>query len=616
MSYPTVKNISLDIYNNSIICVNAKQSDTNRYIEVTCTEYGKKIVLDKNEIKAYVGYTKPDGHFSLNDATVLENGNVQIELTEQMLSVVGKCKADVMLAYADGKLDVNQENELIVYNSSTISTMPFYINVLLSSVNKDIVESSDEYNSFLRSMEKMIALDKALQHNENERQDNEDARKIAENIREQQEAKRIETFRINEENRQSTFETNEENRQDEFDTNETNRINEFSTNETTRQTTFEDNEAVRQSTFDENEESRQNEFDTNETNRINEFSTNETNRQNTFDSNEKTKRQDVFDTNETNRINEFDTNENGRISTFTTNETNRQNIFESNEETRETTFNTSMASWDTDVDNAVKNCTDTTNNAILAEATRKTTFESSMTTWGNKVDTITTDCNNAENLRVEAENNRVIVEEARVESEDSRNLAETTRDEAENGRVQEEENRVIAENLRVEAEDARVLAEQERETNVSNVISECNTVIENADSAVERANVAAEACENIIAGILYPVGSIYMSVNDVNPSLLFGGTWEQIKDTFLLAAGDTYEAGEIGGESEVTLTVDEIPSHSHGLSQSYSYGSGGTSATVGYNPSSVSYNTGSVGNSQPHNNMPPYLTVYMWQRIE
>ena len=51
---------------------------------------------------------------------------------------------------------------------------------------------------------------------------------------------------------------------------------------------------------------------------------------------------------------------------------------------------------------------------------------------------------------------------------------------------------------------------------------------------------------------IYPVGSIYISAASTSPATLFGGTWEQIKDTFLLAAGDTYTAGETVGEAEHT----------------------------------------------------------------
>ena len=61
----------------------------------------------------------------------------------------------------------------------------------------------------------------------------------------------------------------------------------------------------------------------------------------------------------------------------------------------------------------------------------------------------------------------------------------------------------------------------------------------------------------------YPVGSIYLSVNSTNPGTIFGGSWEQIKDRFLLACGSTYSNGSTGGESTHKLTVDEMPSHNH-----------------------------------------------------
>ena len=66
-----------------------------------------------------------------------------------------------------------------------------------------------------------------------------------------------------------------------------------------------------------------------------------------------------------------------------------------------------------------------------------------------------------------------------------------------------------------------------------------------------------------VIDMVYPVGAIYMSVNSTNPASLFGGTWEQIKDRFLLSAGDSYSAGSTGGEAEHTLTYGEMPVHSH-----------------------------------------------------
>lgn len=63
---------------------------------------------------------------------------------------------------------------------------------------------------------------------------------------------------------------------------------------------------------------------------------------------------------------------------------------------------------------------------------------------------------------------------------------------------------------------------------------------------------------NDVINIMYPVGSIYMSVNDVNPSTLFGGTWERIQDRFLLAAGSTFAAGNTGGSKDAVVV-----SHTH-----------------------------------------------------
>lgn len=134
---------------------------------------------------------------------------------------------------------------------------------------------------------------------------------------------------------------------------------------------------------------------------------------------------------------------------------------------------------------------------------------------------------------------------------------------------------------------------------------------------------------------IYPVGSIYMSINNTNPSTLFGGTWEQIKDCFLLSAGNKYIAGSVGGEEQVTLKVSEMPSHTHtqnphGHSQHPStwmnVGSSQIPRTGGYYYAnaehSADYWTGNTtatnnytGGSGPHNNMPPYLVVYVWKRV-
>jgi hypothetical protein len=147
-----------------------------------------------------------------------------------------------------------------------------------------------------------------------------------------------------------------------------------------------------------------------------------------------------------------------------------------------------------------------------------------------------------------------------------------------------------------------------------------------------------------IVDAVYPVGSIYMSVNSANPSTLFGGTWEQIEDTFLLAAGQTYTAGDIGGEAEHTLAKEELPTEHMTFRRLYNAADGSTvdvmaaSQTDGsigvadgtngrpdinFHAATISgITTGqkamqyTYGGDQPHNNMPPYLVVYMWRRTQ
>lgn len=141
------------------------------------------------------------------------------------------------------------------------------------------------------------------------------------------------------------------------------------------------------------------------------------------------------------------------------------------------------------------------------------------------------------------------------------------------------------------------------------------------------------SAENIktyeIIDLIYPVGAIYMSVNSANPSVLFGGSWEQIQDSFLLASGSTYSAGSTGGAAshyhttaDHTLTINEIPGHSHNFNNA---DDGGSSSAWAYQNSyrtSSKNSTDTTGGGQPHNhgntgqasNLPPYLSVYIWKR--
>lgn len=130
---------------------------------------------------------------------------------------------------------------------------------------------------------------------------------------------------------------------------------------------------------------------------------------------------------------------------------------------------------------------------------------------------------------------------------------------------------------------------------------------------------------NEILGLVYPVGSIYMSINNVSPVTLFGGKWVQIQGRFLLGASDVYKANTTGGEATHTLTANEMPEHAHYMA------SGNSGGDDTWTPDAGSYLVDSVttdkmtywaqigmnnaGGSAAHNNMPPYLVVYMWRRL-
>ena len=170
------------------------------------------------------------------------------------------------------------------------------------------------------------------------------------------------------------------------------------------------------------------------------------------------------------------------------------------------------------------------------------------------------------------------------------------------------------------------------------------TTKEYVDNAIAASGGGGGLTPTQIVDLIYPVGSTYISFNSTNPNTLFGGTWEQIKDTFLLAAGDTYTAGTTGGSADAVVVSHNHTqvAHSHGTGnstytkfpvaksaasiyndnadlmsgsgRSYAYANkedGWSSRTA---TSSVTPTINSTGVSGTGKNMPPYLAVYMWKR--
>lgn len=92
--------------------------------------------------------------------------------------------------------------------------------------------------------------------------------------------------------------------------------------------------------------------------------------------------------------------------------------------------------------------------------------------------------------------------------------------------------------------------------------------------------------------VIYPIGSVYMTFDgQADPATMFGGSWAKIEDRFLLGASSGHPVEELGGSNAVTLTIDNLPSHSHSGTTNANTSALQTAASAhAHKPSSNGYN--------------------------
>jgi hypothetical protein len=154
MDLKITKSINVDFYNTKYISINAKQFDKgSRFILVSCQNNGEVLQLDNTSNYAYIRYRKADDIGVFNSCEITKEGKVLIEITEQMLSVAGKCYADLVIVGKNGYDDeltldtIKNNGEIVLENSNIISTMIFCINVIETAFDNTTIESTYEFNA-------------------------------------------------------------------------------------------------------------------------------------------------------------------------------------------------------------------------------------------------------------------------------------------------------------------------------------------------------------------------------------------------------------------------------------------------------------------------------------
>lgn len=159
MALQTITNINVDFYDKKYILINAKQFDREtRFLSVTCYNHGEIYPINSSEHAAYVRYKKSDEYGVFNFCEINSKGKVLVELTEQMLSSIGICYADLVIVNkGSAKVDENTGKIVAINDSGILSTMTFCIDVSETAVENSVIESSYEYNGLNDALEEAHA---------------------------------------------------------------------------------------------------------------------------------------------------------------------------------------------------------------------------------------------------------------------------------------------------------------------------------------------------------------------------------------------------------------------------------------------------------------------------
>lgn len=141
----SIRNITLDFYNNTLITINAKQCDHKlRGILATVSENGVPVVLDSSKVSAYVRCRKPDDKVVFDKCDIDSNGKVYIKLTNQILACAGKIAMDIIIVES---ITTTTYQKIISSGVNVISTMTMYLNIVENVFPDEYIESTDEFSA-------------------------------------------------------------------------------------------------------------------------------------------------------------------------------------------------------------------------------------------------------------------------------------------------------------------------------------------------------------------------------------------------------------------------------------------------------------------------------------